>query len=74
MKFCHISKRDNEIDINSSAISTWYDINPQATTSNNATQNGISSLRPVYNFSGSSTYMNFNGTDLAQTNYTISIK
>lgn len=65
-----------------SNITTWYDINPQVTTKNNATTysgsptyiaNGINGL-PVIRFSGASAqYLNFNGTALANSNYTIFI-
>lgn len=62
-------------------ISYWYDINPQSSTKNNAVQltsgnqpsyirNGINSL-PVIRFtSANSTFMTYDGTILAGTNYT----
>jgi hypothetical protein len=67
--------------IDSTAISTWYDNNPQAIAKNNATQvtasfrpkfyenvaNGI----PVIRYDGSNDTMSFDGKFLANSNYTI---
>jgi prepilin-type N-terminal cleavage/methylation domain-containing protein len=64
-------------------ISTWYDINPQSTSLNNATQgtannkprylvNGINGL-PAINFDGGTDFLNFNGAPLTNNNYTLFI-
>lgn len=65
------------------AVSTWYDINPIDGSKNNATQttsineptyvvNCINNL-PCLRFNGASSYFNFDGSILAQTDYTIII-
>ncbi len=67
---------------NGNAISTWYDNNPKAINKNNATQstaslkptyvtNAINGGIPVIRSPTSSKYLNFNGTQLAQSAYTI---
>jgi hypothetical protein len=73
------SFNDNEEVNGTSAITTWYDLNPHATTYNNATAvsspqyvssaiNGMPALR----FNGSSNYFTFNGTPLASnSSYTV---
>lgn len=64
------------------AISTWYDLNPQAVVKNHATQtttnnqpkvyfNVINSSIPVVRFDGSTSYMRYNGTELANSAYTV---
>lgn len=66
---------------NNTKISYWYDINPQSTTKNHASQgtsgnqpkyytNAMNGL-PVIRFDGSATYLGWDGTILAVTNYTI---
>jgi prepilin-type N-terminal cleavage/methylation domain-containing protein len=69
--------------VDGTAVTTWYDNNPQTITKNNATQsttsqkpkfyenvlNGI----PVIRFDGSNDYLQYDGTFLANTNYTIFI-
>lgn len=62
-------------------ISTWNDINPQASTQNSPTQ-GVTADKPRYiasginglpsiNFDGVSDFMNFDGSALANNNYTV---
>jgi prepilin-type N-terminal cleavage/methylation domain-containing protein len=68
--------------VNAARISSWNDISPQETKKNNATQTGASSLKPTYvekginnlpvlRFDGTNDYLDFDGTSLANSNYTI---
>ena len=63
-----------------STVSSWNDINPQATVRNNATQTGASSIKPIYiekginnlpilRFDGQ--YLNYDGSALVNSDYTI---
>ena len=65
-----------------STVSSWNDINPQATVKNNATQTGVSSIKPIYiekginnlpilRFDGVAQYLNYDGSALANSDYTI---
>ena len=64
-----------------STVSSWNDINPQATVKNNATQtvalykpiyieNGINNL-PILRFDGSAQYLKYDGSALVNSDYTI---
>jgi len=65
-----------------STVSSWNDINPQATVKNNATQTGDSSFKPIYiekginnlpilRFDGVAQYLNYDGSALVNSDYTI---
>ncbi len=65
-----------------STVSSWNDINPQATVKNNATQTGVSSIKPIYiekginnlpilRFDGVAQYLNYDGSALVNSDYTI---
>jgi len=65
-----------------STVSSWNDINPQATVKNNATQTGASSIKPIYiekginnlpilRFDGVAQYLNYDGSALVNSDYTI---
>jgi len=65
-----------------STVSSWNDINPQATVKNNATQTGASSFKPIYiekginnlpilRFDGVAQYLNYDGSALVNSDYTI---
>jgi prepilin-type N-terminal cleavage/methylation domain-containing protein len=65
-----------------STVSSWNDINPQATVRNNATQTGASSIKPIYiekginnlpilRFDGVAQYLNYDGSALVNSDYTI---
>ncbi len=65
-----------------STVSIWNDINPQATVKNNATQTGVSSIKPIYiekginnlpilRFDGVAQYLNYDGSALVNSDYTI---
>ena len=65
-----------------STVSTWNDINPQATVKNNATQTGVSSSKPIYiekginnlpilRFDGVGRHLKYDGSALANSDYTI---
>jgi len=67
---------------NNSTVSSWNDINPQATVKNNATQTGDSSFKPIYiekginnlpilRFDGVAQYLNYDGSALVNSDYTI---
>jgi prepilin-type N-terminal cleavage/methylation domain-containing protein len=67
---------------NNTTITTWYDLNTQNASQNNASSSG--STRPIYiencinaipciRFDGSNDYLAFDGTSLAGSNYTIFI-
>ncbi len=66
---------------NGSAITTWYDLNPQNSIKNNATAAGLPTYTanvvnglPVVRFEdddGSNDFVAFNGSSLAMSNYTI---
>src|SRR3989338_1258433 len=64
---------------NNTDISTWNDINPQSSSKSNATQSstkpqyieGAMNGLPVVRFNGTDDFLNFDGTLLVNTNYTI---
>jgi len=68
--------------LNNSTVSTWNDINPQATVKNNATQTGASSSKPIYiekginnlpilRFDGGGQNLKYDGSALVNSEYTI---
>ena len=60
---------ENSFDVNEtsngSGITTWFDINPQSTVKNNATQTTIG-RKPIYNSNGVVPLLNFNGVNSGQ--------
>ncbi len=73
---------EEDSDGDTGGITTWYDINPQSTVKNNATSpattnnpgytaSGSINNLPTLNFNGSDHYLHFDGTSLANSNYSI---
>lgn len=73
---------DISSEVNGTAISTWYDNNPEAVTKNNATQSTSANQPKFYDnvfnvgipgirFDGSNDYMTFDGSLLIGSSYTI---
>jgi prepilin-type N-terminal cleavage/methylation domain-containing protein len=73
---------EEDSDGDTGGITTWYDINPQSTVKNNATSpattnnpgysaSGSINNLPTLRFNGSDHYLNFDGTGIANSNYTI---
>jgi prepilin-type N-terminal cleavage/methylation domain-containing protein len=60
---------ENSFDVNEttngSGITTWFDINPQSTVKNNATQTTVG-RKPIYNSNGAVPLLNFNGVNSGQ--------
>jgi hypothetical protein len=65
-------------------ITTWNDLNPQTSLPNNPNQNGAATLKPQYTpkainglpalkFDRSTDYLNFNGTSIANSDYSVVI-
>lgn len=74
---------DQDLDGGTGGITTWHDTNPQSTIKNNATsssttnnpgynKSGINNL-PTLQFNGSSHFLNYDGSLLANSNYSIFI-
>ncbi len=70
--------------VDNSTVSAWNDINPQASVKNNATQTGSSSIKPLYierginnlpilRFDGVAQYLDYDGSALVNSDYTIFI-
>jgi prepilin-type N-terminal cleavage/methylation domain-containing protein len=80
------SELEESLNGGANGVTTWYDINPQSSLKNNATSinspdsnpgytssSGAINGLPTLKFNGTSHYLSFDGSDLANSNYSIFI-